>query len=144
MYDAILVPTDGSEGAAAAGEHAIDIARRYDATVHVLYAVDPRMSPVHEAMDHDELVALIEDTGGKPTTPVCDRAEQAGLEAVETIEIGVPYEVIERYVDDADVDLVVMGTHGRTGLERGLLGSVTERVVRTVDAPVLTVPLPDA
>uniref|UniRef100_UPI00387E9FE4 universal stress protein n=1 Tax=Haloarcula regularis TaxID=3033392 RepID=UPI00387E9FE4 len=55
----------------------------------------------------------------------------------------MPYQAIQAYVEDNDVDLVVMGTHGRTGLERYLLGSVTEKLVRTAPVPVLTVRAPE-
>jgi len=141
MYERILVPTDGSEGANAAADHAIDIASRYGATVHVLYVVDVRMSPITAEMDPEEAIELLDRSGERPTTPVLDRAEEANVPAVEAIRLGVPHEIVREYVDENAVDLVVMGTHGRTGLERTLLGSTTERVVRTVDVPVLTVHL---
>ena len=68
-----------------------------------------------------------------------DRAERAGVPTVEAIRLGVPHRVIREYAEEEGVDLVVMGTHGRTGIEHALVGSVTERVVRTLDVPVLTV-----
>ena len=139
MYDTILVPTDGSDGAAAAAAHAVDLAAVHGATLHALYVVDVRMSPISADMDHDDVVELVDESGDRPTAAVLDRAEQAGVEAVEGIRLGVPYRVIREYADDEGVDLVVMGTHGRTGVEHALVGSVTERVVRTLDVPVLTV-----
>jgi nucleotide-binding universal stress UspA family protein len=141
MYETVLVPTDGSEGANAAAEHAITIAGAYDATLHALYVVDVRMSPISTGMDRDEVVQLLDQSGERPTAPVLDRAEQEGVPATEAIRLGVPHDVIREYVDENHVDVVVMGTHGRTGLEHTLLGSTTERIVRTVDVPVLTVPL---
>jgi nucleotide-binding universal stress UspA family protein len=139
MYDTILVPTDGSEGANAAVEHAVDIANQYAATLHALYVVDVRMSPIDTDMDRDEVVQLMADVGEKPTTPVLERAEAMAVPTVEAIRLGVPHDVIEEYIDENDIDLVVMGTHGRSGLERTLLGSTTERVIRTVDVPVMAV-----
>jgi nucleotide-binding universal stress UspA family protein len=139
MYDTILVPTDGSPGAETAAAHAVDLAKAHGATVHALYVVDVRMSPVSADMDPDEVVALVDDSEERPTAAVLDRAERAGVPTVEAIELGVPHECIEAYADSESVDLVVMGTHGRTGLEHALIGSVTERVVRTLDVPVLTV-----
>jgi len=144
MYETILVPTDGSEGALAAVDHAIDIAGRYGATLHALFVADTRMSPVSSGMDREDLLDLLAEAGGKPTTPVLERAEAAGVPAVESIEAGVPYKRIRQYVADHDVDLVVMGTHGRTGLEHALLGSLTERAVRTLGVPVLAVPMDGA
>jgi nucleotide-binding universal stress UspA family protein len=65
---------------------------------------------------------------------------------VKTIEgvvaQGTPHQAILDYIGEHDIDLVVMGTHGRTGLDRYLLGSITEKVVRLSDAPVLTVRMP--
>jgi len=139
MYETILVPTDGSAGAATAAAHAIDLAKIHGATVHALYVVDVRMSPISADMDHDEVIELVDETGERPTASILDRAEDAGVPAVEAIRLGVPHRVIEEYAADEGVDLVVMGTHGRTGIEHALVGSVTERVVRTLDVPVLTV-----
>jgi nucleotide-binding universal stress UspA family protein len=141
MYETILVPTDGSKGASTAAEHAINIAGTYDATLHALYVVDVRMSPISTDMDRDEVIELLEQSGEKPTTPVLARAKKTDIPAVEAIRLGVPHEIIREYIDENDIDLVVMGTHGRTGLERTLLGSTTERTVRTVDVPVLTTQL---
>jgi nucleotide-binding universal stress UspA family protein len=139
MYQTILVPTDGSPGAVAAAEHAVDVADRDGATVHALYVVDVRMSPVSADVNEEEARALVEESDEEPTRRVRDLAERAGVPAVEAVEVGTPHEVIHEYVDDHGVDLVVMGRHGHTGLERTLLGSLTERVVRTLDVPVLTV-----
>lgn len=138
MYRTVLVPTDGSEAATAAATHAVDIASRYGATVHALYVVDVRMSPISTDIDRDEVVELVEQSDNNPTRAICERAERAGIPAVEAVRLGVPHEVIREYIDEHGVDLVVMGTRGRTGLERILLGSVTERILRTVDVPVLT------
>lgn len=140
MYDEILVPTDGSDGATAAAEHALELARTYDARLHVLFVLDTRMSPVSTGMDESEIEAMLADTDERPTDPLLDLAEEAGVPAVGEIRPGIPHEVIAEYVAEAGIDIVVMGTHGRTGLEHALLGSVTERVLRTVDVPVLTTP----
>lgn len=140
MYDRILVPTDGSDGANLAADHAVDIAGTYDATLHVLYVADVRMSPISTRMDRDEVIELLEESGGRPTSSILERAEANDVPASEAIRVGVPHEVIREYVDEHDIELVVMGTHGRTGLAHTLMGSTTERTVRTVDVPVLAVP----
>jgi nucleotide-binding universal stress UspA family protein len=138
VYERILVPTDGSDAAAAAAEHALELADADDATLHVLYVVDVRMSPISTGMDREAVVDLLELSDEQPTAPIRARAA-ASIPVVEAIRIGVPDEAIRAYVEEVDCDLVVMGTHGRTGLEHALLGSVTEHVLRTVDVPVLTV-----
>jgi nucleotide-binding universal stress UspA family protein len=138
VYEQVLVPTDGSDAAMAAAEHAVAAARSDDATLHTLYVVDVRMSPVTTGMDREAVLGLL-DRSEHPTAPILARAEDAGVSVVEAVRLGVPHEAIRAYVDEHDVDLVVMGTHGRTGVEHALLGSVTERVLRGVDVPVMTV-----
>jgi nucleotide-binding universal stress UspA family protein len=139
VYERVLVPTDGSDAATAAAEHAIDLAATCDATVHALYVVDVRMSPISTGMDREAVLDLLDRSDHQPVASVTALAEAAGVPVVEAIRLGVPHETIRAHAAEHDIDLVVMGTHGRTGLERTLLGSVTERVLRTVDVPVLTV-----
>ncbi|WP_254839167.1 universal stress protein [Natronomonas marina] len=138
MYERILFPTDGSEGAEAALEHAIDHAVTYDAALHVLYVVEENV-PVLEAGDVTLLDAL-EAEGERILEAASERATAAGVGTVQaTVGGGSPYRTILEYAEDNDIDLIVMGTHGRRGIDRFLLGSVTEKVVRTADCPVVTV-----
>lgn len=141
MYDDILVPTDGSDCARRAVEEAINLARAFDAALHTLYVVDTELSGVQGggAAVFDEL----ESEGERIVRDVIERAEDAGVDTVEaSVAAGVPYRAILDYCEEYGIDLMVMGTHGRTGLQRTLVGSVTEKVVRTADVPVLTVSLP--
>jgi nucleotide-binding universal stress UspA family protein len=142
MYDTILVPTDGSSAVVEAVERAVDLAERYDATVHALYVVD---SSAYGTLDTGTSVVIdaLEDEGETAVTYVADQAEAAGVPAETAVLSGTPHRTIMNYVDDHDVDLVVMGTHGRRGFDRFLLGSVTEKVVRTAPVPVMTVRVPD-
>lgn len=138
MYDRILVPTDGSEPADRAFEQALNLAETYDAEIHVLNVVD--VSAMAGEFDAMTLVNKLEESGERITETLRERAEAAGVERVETEVVeGVPHRTILDYAADHDVDLIVMGTHGRTGLDRFLLGSVTERIVRKAEMPVLTV-----
>jgi nucleotide-binding universal stress UspA family protein len=120
-YDDVLVPTDGSETATRATDHAIAVAAAFDATVHVLHAADG------------------ESGGDAATEAIADRVRAAGLDAVSRVRPGKAHAVIGDYVAEYDVDIVVMGTHGRSGLNRVLMGSVAANTVRTVDVPVLAV-----
>ena len=142
MYDRILVPTDGSDVAEAAAAHAVALAADSGAEVHVLYVVDADAIGLvrPSQLDADELASSMEAEGETVVASVAAAAEDAGVEAVTAIRAGVPDEEITDYATEADVDLVVMGTHGRSGLGRFLLGSVTERVVRGSRVPVLAVP----
>ena len=141
MYSTILVPTDGSAGADAALEEAIDLAAAFDATVHSLYVADT--SAAQPETGYVDIVESFERIGEETTTEAVDQAERAGVEAVGAVRTGLPHRTILDYAEEAGADLIVMGTHGRTGLERYLLGSVTEKVVRTADAPVLTIRAPE-
>lgn len=137
-YNQVLVPTDGSEASQRATEHAVSIADRQGATLHVLHVVDagPDSTPDGRGgLNADDL----RKGGESAIEAVTERAERAGV-AVETfVDAGVAYQSIVEYVDTNDIDLVVMGTRGRSGIHRFLLGSVAEKVLRTVDAPVMTV-----
>ena len=141
MYSQILVPTDGSPASNAAIEHAIDLAQQYDARLHALYVVDGAAYSTLEA-GAEIVVEALESEGDSATARVAEAAEEAGIDCVSTVTTGTAYRSIIDYVDENAVDIVVMGTHGRKGLDRYLLGSVTERVVRTSEVPVLTVRQP--
>ena len=141
MYSEILVPTDGSPASDAAIEHAIDLAERYGARLHALYVVDGAAYSSLEA-GADVVVEALESEGEEATGRVADAAAEAGVECVTSVTSGTAYQSIHDYVDEHGIDVVVMGTHGRKGIDRYLLGSVTERVVRTSDVPVLTVRQP--
>ena len=164
MYDEILYPTDGSTGSEAAAAHVRELASAFDATVRVLHVIDTREGGlgVSGAFSDGESQAMsgrspeegyIGRHGDGPDPEEMDEelaeharelleasAEPLGDADVTTaVKSGVPHSVILQYADDNGVDLVVMGTHGRTGVERYLLGSVTEKVVRMSDVPVVTV-----
>ena len=138
MYDSILLPTDGSPAAAAAREHAFDLAERYTATVHVLYVIDGAMYASLEA-GSDVVLDSLQKEGERAIETIEEMGDERGVPIRTEIAHGSPHGQILEYVTDHDIDLIVMGTHGRTGLNRYLLGSVTERVVRSADVPVLTV-----
>jgi nucleotide-binding universal stress UspA family protein len=138
MYDRILFPTDGSDGANAALEHAIDHAVTYDAELHVVYVVEENL-PVMEA-GQAELLETLEAEGEEAIEDARSRAKAAGVASIRgSIGGGSPYRSILKYTEDNDIDLIVMGTHGRRGIDRYLLGSVAEKVVRSAECPVMTV-----
>ncbi|WP_323192575.1 universal stress protein [Halostella sp. PRR32] len=138
-FDTILVPTDGSEPAYAAADHGIELASRTDAALHVLHVVD--LTGVWADVDATAVLDALEEAGQRAVDDVVERASEADLESVEaSVSSGTPASGIVDYADDHDVDLIVMGTHGRTGLDRYLLGSVAEKIVRVSDIPVLALP----
>lgn len=140
-YRSVLVPTDGSDRAAEALDRAVALAARSGATLHVLSVVDVGTIGAEAYSGTDALVSASEETVAEAVAV----AEAAGVETVERVEVGTSAaRGIRSYLADHDVDLVVMGTRGLTGVERYLLGSVAERTVRTSPVPVLTVPGDDS
>ena len=136
MYDEILLPTDGSDAAEAAVEHAVRLARTYDARVHVLYVVEPLPAAEYDATS---VLDALRREGDRVTGETADRLERSELETVTAVRTGAAHRVILDYAAESGIDLIVMGTHGRRGLGRVLLGSVAEKVVRLADQPVMTV-----
>lgn len=135
--DAVLVPTDGSDCSEVAAAHAVDLAAATGATLHVVHVVDLGVFPSDES---GALLEALERAGQRALESVIDRADAAGVSSIQASVLnGSPYRAIVAYVEDEGIDLIVMGTHGRTGFDRYLLGSVTERVVRLSDRPVLSI-----
>ncbi len=171
MYDNILYPTDGSEGANAAMEHAAGLARSYDATLHVLFVIDSEhiesgMVPRKEGVERGRVTGMMkrdEETvgegsmsrnedideklrrrGAQLTDQTAALLADEGCETTTTVKEGDPAQIITEYAEDNEIDLITMGTHGRRGIKRRLIGSVSENVVRTSTVPVLTVRLDGA
>lgn len=143
MYEHILVPTDGSEGVDDVIDHAADLAKRYEATVHTLYVADQRIT---EGVPEEAMSAVadaLEEEGADATGAVEEILESAGTEVEKVIDAGIPHETILTYAVEEGVDLIVMGTHGQTGRADGNIGSVAERVVRRSAVPVHVVPIAD-
>jgi nucleotide-binding universal stress UspA family protein len=147
MYDNILVPTDGSVTSEIAVDNAVDIAEKYGATIHALYVIDVDATSYGlgtEQVDRirqgnlDDMPEVKEDAE-EATHYVADAAEAAGVDYEEHIRVGEPARAIRNFVEDEDIDLIVMGSHGRSGLSRVILGSVAEKVLRRTHLPVLVV-----
>lgn len=139
-FRTILHPTDFSPGSAAAFAAACDLARNYDARLVVLHAFGPVVPVGAEGVilspDLDELraIARAELDAVRPANPTV-RVERVVREGPST-------QVVLEAAKEFGADLIVMGTHGRTGVRRLVLGSVTEEVLRQARCPVLTVKAP--
>lgn len=140
MYDRILVPTDGSVGSAHVALQAIDLAETYGATIHVVHVVDESVRALVAGFGD---TAEFEDRGREAVERVASMARHHDVDVVTAVESGDPAERIVDYADEVDADLIVLGTHGRSGIERRLIGSVAENVVRQARHPVMTVRLPE-
>jgi nucleotide-binding universal stress UspA family protein len=136
MFDTIVIATDGSESVRRAVDVALDLAERFDATVHALYVVDA--SEVDSSPDRlrEEMREALTERGESALQEV---AESTDRDVTTAVREGRPATVVGDYARDVDADVVAMGTRGRHGENRFLIGSVAERVVRTCPVPVLTV-----
>ncbi|MFB6103432.1 MAG: universal stress protein [Haloplanus sp.] len=140
MFEAVLIPTDGSEPAQRAAELGVSLAEAYGATVHAFSVIDER--EYSTAVVGDETAV---DAGSTAAERAATRAVDAVAEIADDVAttthvaVGVPTDAILDYVASNGIDLVAMGTHGRTGVERFVIGSVAETVVRRIEVPVLTV-----
>jgi universal stress protein A len=141
----ILVPTDFSPGAAAATEHALSLAHAFGGTVTLfhVYALPTYVFPDGSTfVAGPDVAAKIErDVLDTLATAARNAERQSGVPVLTRSVIGAPYDEI--IAAAKEYDLIVMGTHGRTGLKHLLLGSVAEKVVRHASCPVLTVRTPD-
>ena len=142
MFDRILFPTDGSEGAEVALDLAGDIARRHDATLYVLNVADTTRDSVTQVQG--EVVDTLEAAGERLVADAAAQFRNVSVDVRTEVVQGEPYRAILDYAESSNVDIVIMPTRGRQGLRRLLLGSTTERVLRQSDVPVLTVRPDDA
>ena len=135
MYDDILIPTDGSEAAERAVEQGLAVASRFEATVHAVFVVD-LVENYPPSLATGPLVETLTSLGREHLEGIAGRTP-ADLGVETAVVEGTPHEQILEYADGQGIDVIVMGTQGRRGLDRYLLGSVTERVTRTAGCSVL-------
>jgi len=142
MYERILLPTDGSLGMEEVTDHAVSLADTHGATLHGLYVVNTAsLADLPMESSWEGLSQALRKDGERA---LADVEAHAGDVPVETAMVdGSPAREIVEYATENDCDVIVMGTHGRSGVGRLLLGSVAERVVRSSSTPVLTVRVPE-
>lgn len=146
IWKTLLVPHDFSSSANHAAAIARDESKLHGARLLLLHVID-----LPTAIKPDTVI--VPDSTGAPVNvkdyavssaeahlqDIVARLAKDGVTATSFIRLGNPVDEINRFVDEEKVSLIVMGTHGRTGLQHLLVGSVAERVVRTATCPVLTV-----
>ena len=141
----ILFPTDFSQGARAAMDHAISLARDYKAKLILLYVIQD-ISIAEWYIPSSISAADLVDDMQKSAAAEMDkwaREVMGQIGHVEQLVVrGVPFVEIIRTAKDKGADLIVIGTHGRTGIDHMLFGSTAEKVVRKAHCPVLTVRMP--
>jgi nucleotide-binding universal stress UspA family protein len=148
MYHKILLPTDGSKYAEKAAKHAIWTAYKSDAEIIALNVVDTSSLV---GLPAEDLTVRVTEILKEEAHQSLDRVEELveefkkeesiskDIKLIKETKEGSPADVILKTVEDEGVDLIIMGTSGKHGLDRFLLGSVTEKVVRSANCPVLAV-----
>jgi len=130
MFETILVPTDGSEFAQRAENVAISIASKYNARIIGAYVIDEKLIYPYE---------VLEEEGKGILKNLSSKAKKEGIIVDEILVVGNPAKDLVTIIKRMKPELVVIGTHSKKGLEKLLLGSVAENVLKTVDPPVLLV-----
>jgi nucleotide-binding universal stress UspA family protein len=142
FYRNIVIATDGSENTQKAVSYGIEIARLSGATVHAVYIVDTSSFssiPMSSDGGWEAMFEILRKEGERAVSAVKYQGEAAGVDVREVVWEGNPSNAIIEFAENNNVDLVVMGTLGKTGLDRFLLGSVAEKVVRSSTVPVMVV-----
>ena len=135
----ILVPTDFSSCSGAALEYAIMTAKRFKADLILIHVIEPFPYGVLESLVAPDPMGTLKSETQSLLDQLSKKALNEGLSVETHIVIGIPYREIVKRAKRDEAYMIVMGTRGRTGVERLLIGSVAEKVVRSASCPVLTV-----
>lgn len=125
-----MVPTDGSKNAQKAEDVAISIARNFQAILMVVHIIDEKLIYPFEVLEED---------GKKILERVTLKGKDQGVDIQQVLIVGNPTHDMAKIVEKTGADLVVIGTHGKSGLQKLLMGSVAENTIKTVKIPVLLV-----
>jgi universal stress protein A len=141
MFKKILCPVDFSEYTPEILEYAAGLAKQFAAELHVLHVI-PNLnyfSPYESFLTPDNLTAIERNIENEVNSDFEKATKNLGISVEKVIRKGVAFVEIIDYVKAKGIDLIVMGTHGRSGVEHILIGSVAEKVVRKAPCPVLTI-----
>ena len=136
---AILCPVDFSDASRKAVQYAREFASNMGAAVYLLNVVEPRPMAVDITLNYVPLEEDLEKAAAEDLELILHEFIQVGLKAECMVEFGNPADVILEKTGELDVNLVIMGSHGKKGLSRLIMGSVAETVVRKANCPVLIV-----
>lgn len=140
MYEDILLPVAPDSEATRAIPHAVSLAETYGATVHVVSVADT-MERTLRGPRIGTLANRVEEAAQERVDEVAAELEAQGVATTKRVERGPPHATLLEVIEELGADVVIMPTHSRKGLERFLLGSSTEKLVRSSPVPVLTVPM---
>lgn len=141
LFKKILIATDGSENARRAASYGVNIAKATGAEVHALYIISTQHAvTTRTVMGWSEAFEeYLANKGGVAIADVEKLGKEAGVKVEPVFLKGIPADKILEYAEENNIDLIVMGTHGLTGIKRFLIGSVAESVVRHSKAPVMVI-----
>lgn len=146
VVDKILLPTDFSEHGKYAVPWAVDMAQKYGAELHVIHVFDEGAFEAfyfNYAGETEEYFEKVRRGFQEEVDNYLADFDTDGLSIVPVLSNGNPFVEVVKYAKENGVDIIVMGTHGRTGMAHALLGSIAEKVVRKAHCPVLTVRSPE-
>ncbi|RNA65056.1 universal stress protein [Prosthecochloris sp. ZM_2] len=135
----ILCPVDFSDASRKSIRYAREFAQGMGASLHLLNVVEPRPMAVDMSLSYVPLEEDLEKAAREDLDAIVKEEAAHGLEVTSDVEIGTPSEIILDKAEELDVNLIILGSHGKTGLSRLLMGSVAESVVRRAMCPVLIV-----
>jgi nucleotide-binding universal stress UspA family protein len=140
VYRKILVATDGSEHTEKATRYAVELALLAGAKIYALYVVDTAaFATIPMDVTWEGMYELLHQEGSEATKRIADLGAKAGVEVEERLTEGHPAEEIMKRSEELSVDLIVVGSIGRSGLDRFLIGSVADKVTRNSKIPVMVV-----
>jgi nucleotide-binding universal stress UspA family protein len=128
VFETIMVPTDGSKCSLKAEDIAISIAKNFKAKLVVVHVIDEKLIYPFE---------VLEEEGNTILDEAARKGKDEGVDVEQVLIVGSPAHDMEKIVEKTGADLVVIGTHGKTGIRKILMGSVAENTIKTVKVPVL-------
>ncbi|NTU90690.1 MAG: universal stress protein [Chlorobiaceae bacterium] len=135
----ILCPLDFSDASKNAFRYACEFAKSMGSKIHLLHIVEPRPMAADMSLAYIPVEEDLEKAAREDIEPLVADARAKGIDVQADVMIGIPVDVILQQITEFDVSLLIMGSHGKTGLSRLLMGSVAEGVVRKAGIPVLIV-----
>ena len=142
VFKKILFPTDFSVASDYAMSYAISMAKRYKAKFFLLHVVDTTYDISGFYIPHisaEKLMQEMEEAAEKKLTNISSAISRRVKAREIVVKSGIPHKEILKFAKDKGVDMIIMGTHGKAGLDHLLFGSTTERVLRQANCPVLTI-----
>ncbi len=138
----ILLTTDFSEFSLSAADQALSLAEKYNAKLHLIFVLEktpPILAIRTLDLSEESIKESIEADAKQRLEEAVKKIKKEGIEILPVLKKGIDYVEINKYAEENNIDLIVLATHGRTGVLHTLIGSVAEKVIRHSKCPVLVV-----